>query len=136
MTGPTHMTPESSRERDLALCRSLLYEALSLGFRLPTQHTCERQTDASALAEAAAFIDSHQKTDLARPTLRLAADQIDNTPASLLTAYERLYGHTVRGPIPPYETEYGDDTMFQKPHEMSDIAAFLRAFGLASPPSA
>ena len=41
----------------------------------------------------------------------------------------------MRGPVPPYETEYGEDTLFQQPHEMGDLAAFLRAFGLRIDPA-
>jgi TorA maturation chaperone TorD len=50
---------------------------------------------------------------------------------ALTEAYQRLFGHTARGLVPPYETEYGADSLFQPIHEMSDLAAFYRAFGLA-----
>lgn len=55
-------------------------------------------------------------------------------PAELRAAYHRLFGHTARGSIPPYETEYGDDSQFQPQREMSDLAAFFRAFGLVRRP--
>ena len=48
----------------------------------------------------------------------------------LSRSYTRLFGHTARGAVSAYETEYGDDTLFQNPQELSDIAGFLRAFGL------
>ncbi|MBI2080724.1 MAG: molecular chaperone TorD family protein, partial [candidate division NC10 bacterium] len=47
----------------------------------------------------------------------------------------RLFGHTARGRVPPYETAYGEDSPFQPAQEMSDLAAFFRAFGLALRPA-
>ncbi len=44
--------------------------------------------------------------------------------------YDRLFGHTARGRITPYETEYGADSTWAPQREMSDLGAFLRAFGL------
>jgi TorA maturation chaperone TorD len=46
--------------------------------------------------------------------------------------YLELFGHTVRGLVSPYETEYGtDESLFLPAHELADISAFLSAFGLA-----
>ena len=134
------MSTEVASDRDAALCRSILYEALSLGFGLPTPRTRPRlvEKDAvAALAEAAAFIDSEGSAGLEAAALRLAGavDKNGETDETLAESHRLIYGHTVRGPVPAYETEYGDDTLFQKPQEMSDIAAFLRAFGLALDPS-
>jgi TorA maturation chaperone TorD len=36
--------------------------------------------------------------------------------------------------VPPYETQYGSDTLFGQPRELSDIGAFVSAFGLAVDP--
>lgn len=122
------------RERDVALARSMLYQALSLGFRTPTLQSRERLAgpDASpALVRAAATIDAAQGTELEGRMLHLSRSREGADLEALLASHRRLFGHTVRGPIPPYETEYGEDTLFQKPQEMSDISAFLRAFGLA-----
>ena len=137
MNGTTAAMPDSSRDRDLALCRSILYEALSIGFRPPRSRTIERLVDrgaVAALVEAAGLIDAHHGTDLAPLAGRLAVGEPDGTAASLSASYGRLFGHTVKGPIPPYETEYGEDTLFQKPQEMSDVAAFFKAFGLILDP--
>ena len=126
------------RERDISLCRSLLYEALAIGFRPPTAETCSRlgtRSAAAALAQAAAILDRAQGSDLAGKTAALAEEFGDEGPDALTPAHPRLFGHTAKGPVPAYETEYGEDTLFQKPQEMSDIAGFLQAFGLVLDPA-
>jgi TorA maturation chaperone TorD len=82
---------------------------------------------ARALADAAALLDVDGKTDLSARALRLARpDGVDDIEDS----FQRLFGHTARGAISPYETEYGEDSLFLPAQEMSDLAAFYRAFGL------
>mgnify|MGYP001564751547 FL=1 len=123
---------EDIGEGDLALCRSALWEALALGFRLPTEETAARLASpdgAGALADAAALLDANGGTDLASRVLRLAAAghrRLDD----LEDSFRRLFGHTARGTVPPYETEYGEDSLFLPAQEMGDLAAFYRAFGL------
>ena len=48
----------------------------------------------------------------------------------LSSRYRVLFGHTARGPIPPYETEYGNEALFQQPQELGDLMGFYHAFGL------
>ena len=115
---------------DLALCRSALWEALALGFRPPTDETVARLASdegAQALADAAALLDVDGKTDLTARVLGLARG---DGVAALEDSFRRLFGHTARGAVPPYETEYGEDSLFLPAQEMSDLAAFYRAFGL------
>jgi DMSO reductase family type II enzyme chaperone len=121
----------------VALCRSLLYEALAIGFGPPAEETRRRLAEPAALeslAEAASLIDVERGTRLAERVRELAraagpGDELDS-------AYSRLFGHTAHGLAPLYETEYGADDPFQKPHQLADIAGFLRAFGLALGPGA
>lgn len=118
-------------ETDLALCRATLYSALALGFRPPTEETISRlasQQGAAALAEAAALLDPDQESGLAAACLRLAAH---SSLATLTASHRRLFGHTARGPTPPYETEYGAEALFQQPQELGDLLGFYRAFALA-----
>jgi TorA maturation chaperone TorD len=128
------------RARDVALCRSLLYQALAIGFRRPTEITRTRlltEEAAEALAEAAAVLDDERQRPAAGTQDGLAT-RVRALPRSvdgraletLLRSHLKLFGHTVRGAVPQYETEYGEDTLFLKPQEMSDIAGFLSAFGL------
>lgn len=43
---------------------------------------------------------------------------------------ERLYGHTLRGAVCPYESEYGNRELIQQAHELADLVGFYEAFGL------
>ena len=115
---------------DLALGRSALYEALALGFRPPTAETVARlatREAVDALADAAAVLDLAWGSTLAAEVGRLP-DLTDL--ATLQAGFRRLFGHTARGLVPPYETEYGEDSPFLPAHEMGDLSGFYRAFGL------
>jgi DMSO reductase family type II enzyme chaperone len=117
---------------DLALCRSALWEALALGFRSPTRDAVTRLASAEgarALAEAAAVLDAADGTTLGLLVRALALEPPPEL-AALGAAHGRLFGHTARGEAPPYETEYGEDSIFEPQREMSDLGAFFRAFGL------
>ncbi len=112
---------------ELALCRSMLYEALALGFCAPGPEVAQRLASpagSAALAEAASLLDD--KLDELVRKLATPPAQVERLPRRFLL----LFGHTSRGPVPPYETEYGTDTLFLQPQEMADIAGFFRAFGL------
>ena len=116
-------------EIDLALARASLYSALALGFRPPDEETITRlcsKDGAAALVAAVALLDS-------KGELSLAACSLITDHRSLITlteAHQRLFGHTARGGVPPYETEYGAEALFQQPHEMGDLMGFYNAFGL------
>lgn len=121
-------------EADLALCRSAIYEALALGFRPPTTETYSRLIDAdqnSALAQIAAMLDEGgsdgKPVNLAARVRQLR--RYDGL-ARLEKAYRDLFGFTAHPKVPPYETEYGEETLFQQPQELSDLAGFYGAFGL------
>ncbi len=129
----THSSAATESERDIALCRSVLYQALSLGFRPPTGESLRRlgsTESAAALAEAAAILDAGQRTMLGTRALALTSGHEWGDAAARHETFDGLFGHTGRPTVPPYETEYGDDTLFERPQELSDLAGFLRAFGL------
>ena len=136
--GTAAMQQAKQRQVDVALCRSALYEALALGFRPPTDESVGRLASpegSSALADAAAALDGAWGTDLAELVRRLAACTPSPSAQTLDAFYRRLFGHTVRGVVPPYETEYGEDSPFLPAQEMSDLAGFFRAFGLVLDPA-
>jgi len=117
---------------DCAYGRAALYHALALGLRAPSQETVARllsEEGVAVLASIASALEERGAGELCSRVLRLRAVQ-ERTLSSLMAAYQRLFGHTARGIVSPYETEYGDEALFQQPHEMGDLAGFYRAFGL------
>jgi DMSO reductase family type II enzyme chaperone len=48
----------------------------------------------------------------------------------LTDTFVELFGHTVRGACPPYESEYGKAEIIQQASELADIQGFYEAFGL------
>jgi len=41
-----------------------------------------------------------------------------------------IFGHTARGRVCPYGTEYGNQGIFEQPRQLAAISGFYRAFGL------
>ncbi|MDP6560338.1 MAG: molecular chaperone TorD family protein [Candidatus Binatia bacterium] len=133
MQSPAPGSDREVSEVDLALCRATLYNALALGFRPPAKETLDRliaQEGAEALADAAAVLDER----LASAAQALAHVRSRSLP-ELSASFRRLFGHTARGPVPPYETEYGQEVLFQQPQELADLAGFYRAFSLKLSPA-
>lgn len=130
---PTPSEPAAPALDDLALARSAIWDALALGFRPPTDETVARLASpegARTLADAAAALDvAGGSAGLAPLVLALAVDP-PATVEDLARCYGRLFGHTARGAAPPYETEYGEDSLWAPPREMSDLGGFFQAFGL------
>jgi DMSO reductase family type II enzyme chaperone len=128
VSGEAEIAGALGSEVETALARSALYQALALGLGVPTASTILRLASpagAAGLRVAAALLDA----DGLLPRVdRLAAIDVDL--ATVVATYGRLFGHTVRGAVPAYETEYGADDLFQQPQEMADVAGFYAAFGL------
>ena len=128
----------SDGDADVALCRAALYAALALGFGPPTSETVERLTHpeaADALADAGRVLEARTAAaGVAAAAATLARPQ--TTVGQLAAAHRCLFGHTARGEVPAYETEYGDEALFQQPQELGDLAGFMHAFGLALRPEA
>jgi TorA maturation chaperone TorD len=124
------MTGEASAV-ERALGRSALYEALALGFAPPERETVRRlagRRHAAGLVVAAAIVSE----TLAPLVERLAAT--DAALATLAASHRRLFGHTARGEVPLYETEYGAGGLFVQPQELADVGGFYAAFGLLLAP--
>ncbi|HWO40879.1 MAG TPA: molecular chaperone TorD family protein [Candidatus Eisenbacteria bacterium] len=127
-TGDSTMVPDHS-DIDLAYCRAALYGALAVGFQAPTDDGVARllspESRASLICAAQTLYPS------ARPDLVSMIEALARADAEAIPALHReLFGHTARGPVPPYETEYGNEALFQQPQELGDIMGFYRAFGL------
>jgi putative dimethyl sulfoxide reductase chaperone len=115
---------------DFSYCRAALYSALAVGFHTPGQEVIGRLLSpegVDVLACAAAVVDD--QNNLASRVLKLAAVK-ESSLWLLVASYQRLFGHTAHGVVSPYETEYGNEALFQQPQEMGDLAGFYRAFGL------
>lgn len=127
----------ATTEVDLVLCRATLYGALALGFRPPSQETITRlisENGVAALSDAAAALDPDHDPRLRSAARNLAVGEKASV-AEMSTSYLRLFGHTARGLVPPYETEYGAGALFQQPQEMGDLTGFYLAFGLTVNPA-
>lgn len=115
-------------ERSLA--RSLLYQVLAAAFRYPSREGLHpallSEETLHGLSEVLVRpADLDVLLEEAREGLRAS------TPEELEAAYVGLFGHTVRGACPPYESEYGESRgSIHVPHDLSDVGAFYRAFGL------
>jgi len=135
MEADSPTTNTQAAEIDLALCRATLYSAVALGFRPPTKETLARliaPEGRSLLAQAATLLGGYASSPLASSVEQLSGA---TSLEELSTSYVRLFGHTARGAVPPYETEYGVQAIFQQPRELADLAGFYAAFGLTLNPT-
>lgn len=126
-------TQTASMEAERAFSRSVLYKALSLGFLPPTSETTSRlccEGIAETLGSAGAALDPGAEYSLRELALALSRAQDADNVDALSDRFFILFGHTAKGVVPPYETEYGKDAPFLQPQELSDIGGFYRAFGL------
>lgn len=124
---------EAANEIDRAYCRAALYSAIAVGFQFPAHDRLERLlTDESkaSLADAGAVLYPSCRPKFLSAITAFPAPTAANTTA-LASRHRSLFGHTARGPVSPYETEYGNEALFQQPQELSDLMGFYRAFGLS-----
>lgn len=72
----------------------------------------------------ASLLDGLKEIEPFRASLKEAALQ------DLQIEHTRLFSLTVAGGVSPYETEYGEKSIFFKTDRMADIAGFYRGFGM------
>ncbi len=111
-------------EIDQALARAVLARFLA-GALAPAAAPQSADTDREAPATAALLLDGAGGKRLRRSFGALAAG-----PPPAPGARARLFGHTLRGAVCPYESEYGRRALLQQAHELADLAGFYEAFGL------
>jgi TorA maturation chaperone TorD len=58
------------------------------------------------------------------------AEPLPERLPELTASYVRLFGHSLRGRVCPYEIEYGRREPISQAQELSDVCGFYRAFGL------
>jgi TorA maturation chaperone TorD len=113
----------------------VLYEVLALALRSPTaEGLCRLRGRGAArtLIDAAGVIGKDGQVEDAASAFLAAARGAAR--GDLERSYQRLFGHTARGKVPPYETEYGGEEVFRQSQELGDIGGFYRAFGLTVAP--
>ena len=122
---PTASEKQAARdEATRALARSVLWQAVSWGLRPPDALVLARFAPGEALealGEAAALAGGELAGCVAR---------LGEVAAPAESEHAKLFGHTTRGQVPPYETEWGQEHLFLKPHELADLGGFLAAFRL------
>jgi len=114
---------------DLALARAVVSRFLKMGFRPPRLETLQNLSApaaVTALRRATLLIGGPELTAEADLFGRWGIPSLEQMEAD----YNRLFGHTLRGSVCPYETEYGNAHAFQQAQMLSDMAGFYRAFGL------
>lgn len=122
---------ESDAALSQALARATLYSALAVGFHVPDKEGRERilsREGIDVLGLAAGVIDG---TAALRSRVSRLLEVQESSLSSLIADHQRIFGHTVRGPVCPYETEYGAEALFQQPQQLGDLGGFYKAFGLA-----
>ena len=122
------MTNETT-ELDTTLARAVVCRILRLGYHDPNpkvvQSLCSPE-GMEALRGAATLLDV---AELGAEAARFALAEIPLLD-ELERDYNKLFGHTLRGRVCPYETEYGEFHTFRQAHILSDLAGFYIAFGL------
>ena len=138
MTNATRSDAQST-EVDLALCRCVLYEALSMGLYTPSPESVARLRSTetrAALVDAAHHLALRETAGGDPPQLEKRVEALTARLTegvdleSLLSAYGRLFGHTARGAVCPYESEFGSETHFQQTARLANLGGFYAAFGL------
>ena len=115
-----------------ALARGLIYRFVAGAYRYPDSGTRDtvRQQD-RAISEALAALADSSDRRLSECLADLQAAAQTSTAETLESDYISLFGHAVQGRCPLYEAEYSEsDERLQQPHELADLSAFYRAFGL------
>jgi TorA maturation chaperone TorD len=117
---------------DRLLARGVLYRALKLGLDRPAEATVRLFFDGEGrqvLSQAAWSLEEGQPGPLGAAVDRLCA-LAEPGLDELRLAHERLFGHTLRGRVCPYECEYGHRALLQQAQELADLSGFYAAFGL------
>ncbi len=129
------LSTDRSQTIDAALARSVLYGVMTRAFQPPTAATMEGLTSNEGqrtFRDAARLLDAEcAQAPRLSPVVEALVPAVGQTQlGDLLNDYSALFGHTARGLICPYETEYGPTVAFAQPQTLADIAGSYRAFGL------
>lgn len=123
---------QSATLEEQALARGLIYRFVGGAYRYPDSATRDTvQQQSQAISEALAALADSSAPRLGERFADLQSAAQAGTIETLEIHYVSLFGHAVQGLCPLYEAEYSEsDERLQQPHELSDLSAFYRAFGL------
>lgn len=124
-------TPSDPRAVEEALARAVVCRVLRQPLLPPADggRNVGRSVGLQAVERAARLLDEGVGFGLAEAVaglVRLAPPP----PARLERERQRLFGHTLRGAVCPYECEYGDPAPLRQAHQLADLVGFYHAFGL------
>lgn len=126
------MPPDVSRQTaEIAKARSAAYSLMACALGDPDDALMDSLGDADRWQEWPSIIqnaDAQAGQSLA--DLKKYIVSSDNEQDHLRDTHLRLFGHTVRSLIPPYELEYGQGEINRQASELADINGFYSAFGM------
>jgi TorA maturation chaperone TorD len=131
---PMIVEHDVSNAMDRVLARAVLCRALKLGFDQPTNTLLQAlfsDDGREALRLAALSLEGRESRALSAVVERLGALAVPELE-QLRYSHERLFGHTLRGRVCPYECEYGRQALLLRAQELADLGGFYAAFGLRS----
>lgn len=111
-----------------AFARAAVYRLLSQSLVYPTVDglTSLRDVDLPAAVTLAPALQ-----DELPPLIEQLGRRLDGASVqSLQDAHRRVFPHVESGDCPSHETAYTAENIFQETEKLSDLAGFLRAFGL------
>lgn len=115
------------KAEESSLARSAIYKFLSYSYRYPDGKNQKCLKDLFKGIEIALY----EFPSLKKLYLALYDSFNENAQDQMEDEYIVLFGHSAQGNCPPFEIEYGESREdIQKPHDLSDIAAFYYAAGL------
>lgn len=114
------------------LARSTVYRLMSMLFRHPDAEVKRwfEERDYRWLPQIIGLPEL-ARSDGVKESSQLLVDALDSTNiCEWRSEHEKVFGHSILGPAPPYELEYGEEHSHRQPQELGDIGAFYQAFGL------
>lgn len=124
---------DDDARRDHLLARAVLARTLKLGLQIPTPEALRPfrcGMGQETLMRAAAILEGAEGGELQATASAVAAALRPAGDEELARRYDTIFGHTARGRVCPYETEYGGDGLFQQAHALADLSGSYIAFGL------
>lgn len=118
----------------LALARCRLWERAAACFRYPAPDDYAELCNSSAWGLALRTSEAFDDESLTYAILDASQAAQDLSREEVEQAQIDAFGHSVRCPAPPYETEWGIAESLLQPNWIADAAGFYKAHGLCLAP--